>query len=244
MNNTWIIAKRELRTFFDSLIAYILLAAFLLISGFFTWIYGFLASDVFMSNQADMRTFFIHALIAIFLFVPAITMRMIAEERKNGTLETLLTRSVSDWQVVSGKFLAGLLLIIIALAFTLPYYFVIAWLGPVDHGAVWCGYIGLILLSASYLGIGIFISSITDNQIVAFLITLLVGIVFFIGFGTVGGNNGGVFGETLNYLSMFTHYSSFERGVIDLRDVLYFVSLALLGLILAEMQLSKRNIIS
>ena len=244
MNNTWIIARRELRTFFDSLIAYILLASFLLISGFFTWIYGFLASDVFMSNQADMRTFFIHALIAIFLFVPAITMRMIAEERKNGTLETLLTRSVSDWQVVSGKFLAGLLLIIIALAFTLPYYFVIAWLGPVDHGAVWCGYLGLILLSAAYLGIGIYISSLTDNQIVAFLLTLLVGMVFFIGFGMVGGNSGGAVSEVLNYLSMFTHYASFERGVIDLRDTLYFVSIALLGLILAEMQLSKRNIIS
>ncbi|HQX45512.1 MAG TPA: ABC transporter permease subunit, partial [Saprospiraceae bacterium] len=126
-----IIAKRELNSFFDSLTAYIMLLAFLGFSGFFTWIYG---ADVFIRKEADLQVFFAIAKWTLFFFIPAITMKMIAEEKKTGTIELLLTKAVSHRQLVLGKYLACMLLVCIALLFTLPYYFSIARLGSVDHG--------------------------------------------------------------------------------------------------------------
>src|SRR5258708_1272689 len=158
MDKIWIIAKRELRAFFDSLTAYIMLVAFLGFSGFFTWLYG---SDIFLRNQADLQVFFSIAYWTLFFFIPAITMRMLAEENKSGTIELLLTKAVTDWQIIFGKFLACLLLIASALLFTLPYYFTVWNLGPIDHASVWTGYLGLLLMSASYISIRIFATSIT-----------------------------------------------------------------------------------
>ena len=240
MKNIWIIAKREFRSFFDSLVGYILLVAFLGLTGFFVW--GLPSSNVFANQQANLGLFFAVAYWSFFLFIPALTMRMVAEEKKTGTLETLLTRAVSDWQVVAGKYLGCMLLIIMTLAFTLPFYFAVAWLGPVDHGAVWCGYLGLILLGSAYVAIGIFISSLTDNQIVAFLLALGVILIFHWILSLVSGNTLGGMGQTLNTLSASTHYDSLTRGVIDTRDVLYFIIITLLGLILAESRLAKRFI--
>jgi len=243
MKNIWIIAKRELQSFFDSLVAYILLILFLGFSGFFVWLSG--SFDVFYINQATLQPFFNPvAYWSLFFFIPAITMRMIAEEKRAGTLETMLTRAVSDWEFIAGKYLACLLLILIALAFTLPYYFVVAWLGPVDHGAVWCGYLGLILLSSAYIGIGIFASSISNNQIVAFLLALTIGVFFQILFDVLSNTFPGNLGEIFSYLSFNTHFQSISRGVIDLRDIVFFLTVTLLGLILAEMQLVKRNVIA
>ena len=240
MKNIWIIAKREFQTFLDSLVAYILLIVFLGFSGFFTWLFG---SDVFYIKQASMQPFFQISYWVLFFFIPALTMRMIAEERKTGTLEVLLTRALTDWQIVSGKFLACLGLISIALAFTLPYYLTIAWLGPIDHGAVWTGYLGIILLSSAYIGIGIFASSISNNQIVAFLLALVIGIFFHWFFDLFSMVASGEIANLFHFLSTSTHYNSISRGVIDSRDVVYFISIATLGLILAEAQLSRRNII-
>jgi ABC-2 type transport system permease protein len=138
MKNVIVLAKRELNAFFDSLIAYILLIVFLGISGFFTWLYG---SDIFFSGQASLQPFFSLAYWLLFFFIPALTMKMIAEEKKSGTIELLLTKSVTDWEVILGKFFATLLLIIIALAFTLPYYITVWSIGPIDQGAVWCCYL-------------------------------------------------------------------------------------------------------
>jgi len=175
MNKIWIIARRELNTFFDSLMAYILIVVFLGFTGFFTWLLG---SDVFFVNQASLQSFFGVAYWTLFILIPALTMRMIAEEKKSGTLELLVTKPISDWHIVLGKFTAILVLVCIALALTLPYYITVANLGPIDHGAVWSGYLGLILMSATYISIGIFTSSITNNQIVSFLVALLIGIFF------------------------------------------------------------------
>ena len=168
---------------------------------------------------------------------------MLSEERRSGTLELLLTKPVSDWQVVMGKFLACLELIMIALLFTLPYYISIWILGPIDHGAVWCGYLGMILMSAALISIGIFASSITNNQIVAFLLSLFVGVFFLIIFDVLANSFIGGLGEFLSYLSISTHYSSISRGVIDSRDVLYFLSISFIGLFLAESVLSRRNLV-
>ena len=240
MKEVIVISKRELRAFFDSLIAYILIIVFLGMSGFFTWLYG---TDVFFIGQATLQPFFSIAYWTLFFFIPALTMRMLSEERRSGTLELLLTKPVSDWQVVMGKFLACLELIMIALLFTIPYYISIWILGPIDHGAVWCGYLGMILMSAALISIGIFASSITNNQIVAFLLSLFVGVFFLIIFDVLANSFIGGLGGFLSYLSISTHYSSISRGVIDSRDVLYFLSISFIGLFLAESALSRRNLV-
>lgn len=239
MNTIWIITKKELQTFFDSLIAYIMLVAFLGFSGFFTWLYG---SDVFFVGQASMQSFFSIAYWTLFFFIPALTMRMLAEEKKSGTIELLLTKAVTDRQLVIGKFLSCLLLIVIALAFTLPYYFTIASIGNIDHGAVWCGYLGLMLMSAVYISIGLFTSSTTSNQIVAFLTALFIGLFFHIIFDVLAGNFTGFTGQLFSTLSLSTHYDSITRGVIDTKDLIYFFSLIFLGIFLSEISIAKRNI--
>lgn len=239
MKQIWTISKRELQSFFDSLMAYIMLIAFLGFSGFFTWLYG---SDVFFVKQASLQSFFGIAYWTLFFFIPALTMRLFAEENRSGTIELLLTKPVTDWQVVLGKFLSTFLLIIIALALTLPYYITVANLGPIDHGAVWTGYLGLILMSAAYISIGIFASSVTNNQIVSFLLALFLGIFFQIIFTMLAGNLSGVFGEILNFLSVSTHFESITRGVIDSKDIIFFLTFVFLGLILTEANVAKKRL--
>ncbi len=236
MNPILTITKRELASFFDSLIAYIMLVIFLGFCGFFTWMFG---SDIFMRGQADLYVFFSWAYLLLFLFIPALTMRLLAEEKRVGTIELLLTKAVSDRQLVIGKFLSCWLLIIIALAFTLPYYFTVATLGNIDHGAIWCGYLGLILMSAAHIAIGLFASSITNNQIVAFLLALVIGGLFQYIFGFVSGAMPGFLGEVLNYLDFNSHFSSMARGVIDTKDVVYFLSVTALGLLLTEVSIGR-----
>jgi len=238
MKEIWIIASRELSTFFNSLMAYILLIAFLGFSGFFTWISG---ADVFMVGQANMQSFFGIAYWTLFFFIPGLTMGLLAEETRSGTIELLLTKPINDWQVIFGKFLSTLVLICIALAFTLPYYITIATLGPLDHGTVWTGYLGLILMSASYISIGIFASSISKNQIVAFLVALLIGIFFHIIFGVLSTNFTGFLGGLFSYLDLSTHFDSISRGVIDTKDLIYFLSLIAIPLVLAQSMLTRRR---
>ena len=240
MRTVFVIAKREIRVFFDSLIAYILLIVFLGISGFFTWLYG---SDVFLVGQASLQSFFSIAYWTLFFFIPALTMRMLAEEKKSGTIELLLTKSVTDWDVVLGKFAATLFLIIIALVFTLPYYITVWSIGPIDHGAVWCGYLGMIFMSMALISIGLFASSITNNQIVSFLLALFIGVFFIIIFDVLANSFTGSLGELFNYLNLSTHYDSISRGVIDSKDVIYLLSITFFGLLLSESVLSKRNIV-
>jgi gliding motility-associated transport system permease protein len=238
MSKIWTITKKELRSFFDSLMAYIMLIAFLGFSGFFTWLYG---SDVFFTGQASLQSFFGIAYWTLFFFIPALTMRMLAEENRAGTIEMLLTKPISQWDVVSGKFLATLSLIVIALLLTLPYYITVATLGNIDHGAVISGYLGLILMSAAYIGIGIFTSSISNNQIVAFLLALFIGIFFHIIFDVLSGSMTGILGEVFNFLSLSTHFESISRGVIDTKDIIYFLSIAFVGLFASEAVLTQKS---
>ena len=212
--------------------------AFLVFSGIFTWLYG--GSDVFFVGQASMQAFFAVSFWTLFFFIPALTMRLLAEEKKAGTIELLLTKGVSDRQVVLGKFFACFLLIAITLAFTLPYYIQIAGIGNIDHGAVWCGYLGLLLMSAAYIGIGIFASSTTNNQIVAFLLALFISIFFHWLFGMLS-SMGGFLGTIFDTLNLQNHYESITRGVIDTKDLIYFLSIAALGVFLAEYNISNRG---
>lgn len=239
MSPVWVIARRELASFFDSLIAYILLVLFLGFSGFFTWLYG---SDIFMVGQASLQSFFNVAYWTLFFFIPALTMRLLAEERKTGTVELLLTKAVSDRQVVLGKFLATLLLIAIVLLFTLPYPLTLAFLGRPDFGQLFCGYAGLLLLSAAYTSIGLYASSITSNQIVAFLAALFISLFFHLIFGMLSSQFSGLTGEVIDYLSLTGHFESMARGVIDSADLIYILTIVLAGLQLAGFSLSKRNL--
>lgn len=238
MKLIWIIAKRELRSYFDSIIAYLMIIIFLGLSGYFTWLSD---SNIFFYGQADLQVFFGISYWTLFFFIPAITMRSLAEEKHSGTIELLSTKAITDWQIVSGKFLATFMLISIALASTLPYYITINMLGNVDHGAMIGGYFGLLLLSAMYISIGIFASSLSENQIVAFLLALVIGFFFHILFQMLSASSTGITGSILNYLSARTHYDSLSRGVIDTRDIIYFASTILLGLVLSQTMISKRN---
>ncbi len=240
MKQIWIITKKELKGYFDSLIAYMLIVVFLALNGYLTWLYG--GNDVFYLGIATMQPFFEIAYWTLFIFIPALTMKQIAEEYKTGTIELLLTKPVSDWQVVTGKFLATLLLVCISLALTIPYYISIASIGPIDHGSVWTGYLGLILMSAAYISIGIFASSITSSQIVGFILALIIGVFFQILFRITSSAFSGVTGDVLSYMDMRYHYQSIIRGVIDSKNLIYFGSIILLGLMASELSLVKRNL--
>ncbi len=238
MKKIWIITTRELNSFFDSLIAYIIIILFLGFSGFFTWISG---SDIFLMGQATLRPFFSIAYWTLFFFIPALTMRLIAEEKKSGTIEMLLTKAVTDRQVILGKYLATLILISIALLFTLPYVITLSKIGNLDAGGVLCGYLALLLMSAAYTSIGLFASSMTNNQIVAFLSALFIGLFFQIIFEVIAGGMKGIAGQIINSLSVSVHFESLARGVVDTKDLVYFGSIVFMGLFLSEVSLSKRN---
>lgn len=238
MTQIWIITQRELKAYFDSLMAYILLILFLGFSGFFTWIYG---SDIFYIKQATLMPFFSIAYWTLFFFIPALTMRLLSEENRMGTLELLLTKPLSNWQIVFGKFLAALLLIIIALLMTFPYVITISSIGNMDAGQVISGYIALIFFSAMYISIGLFTSSFTNNQIVSYLSALFIGIFFQIIFGMLAQNSSGFIGKTLDYLSVSTHFESMTRGVLDTRDLVYFIGISFIGLVLTETMLIKKR---
>ena len=238
MKSIWIIARRELASYFDSLIAYIIIILFLGLTGFFTWISS---GNVFFRGQADLDIFFEVVYLSLLFFIPAITMRTIAEEKGNGTLELLGTKPINDWQIVIGKYLSSLILIIIAFACTIPYFISINKLGNADNSAIVGAYLGLILYTSAFTSLGIFASSITNNQLVAFLLALAFLLAFAFIFGFLGGSIPGITGQTLYFLSARTHYDSISRGLIDSRDLLYFDGLTFLGLLFSQAMLARRN---
>jgi ABC-2 type transport system permease protein len=222
MRNVWMIAGKELRSYFNSTIAYIFMVVFLVL----TSLLFFELQKFFVVGQATLRDFFGLVPIVMLFFVPAISMRMWAEERKLGTLETLMTLPLRDWEVVLGKFLASLLFMLITLVLTFPLPVMVGAIGHPDAGAIFCGYLGLVLLGGAYLAIGLWISSLTENQIVAFITAAVVCLILFI----VGVD---IFltavpkwlVPVLKGLALGSRFSSIERGVIDLRDVVYYLSL-------------------
>ncbi len=239
MHAVWTITQKELQSYFDSLIAYIVLILFLGFSGFFTWLYG---SDIFFVGQASLQGFFSVAYWTLFFFTPALTMRLLAEEKKSGTIEMLLTKAVTDRQVVWGKFLSAVILVGVALACTAPYVFTLSKIGNIDAGEILCGYAGLALMSASYISIGLYASSQTNNQIVAFLLALSIGLFFHVIFEVLAGSFVGFTSQLFALLSLSNHFDSISRGVVDSRDLVYFGSIIFVGLFLSELSLTKRNL--
>ena len=234
MDNILCIFKREFRSYFDSPVAYIVLMFFLLISGYF------FTSNLFLVNQASLRTLFGIVPLMFVFFIPAISMRLLAEEKKSGTIELLLTYPIRDLEIVIGKYLAALALIGVLLLFTLFYAVSLNTLGDMDNGQVISGYIGLILLGAAYLAIGVFASSITENQIIAFILALAISFFFFI-LDKILFFVPLTLANIFEYLAIEYHFQNITRGVIDSRNLIYFGSIIFLGLMLASHALSRRK---
>lgn len=222
MQNILTIAGKELRSYFNSTIAYVFMVLFLVLNV----VLLFELQKFFVIGQATLRDFFELAPIVFLFFVPAVSMRMWAEERKLGTLETLMTLPLKDWEVVIGKFLASMVFLLITLALTFPLPVMVAALGNPDAGALFCGYLGLALVGAAYLAIGLWISSLTENQIVAFISAFVLCLaLFMIGVDIVLTSVPRWLVPFLKGISLGSRFSSIERGVIDSRDVLYYLSM-------------------
>ena len=226
--------KKEFSTYFVSPIAYIVISVFLVVTGWFFF------STFFLFNQANLRSFFSLLPISFSFFVPAITMRLFSEELNLGSYEILLTLPVTFREVVAGKFLASVAFVAAMLVPTLAYPVTVSLLGDLDWGPVIGGYTGAILLGASFCAIGLFASSLTRNQIVAFItgmaicfsLTLIDKMLFFLPASMVG---------VLEYLGADFHFENISKGVIDSRDIIYFLSVIFVGLYATQLSMEEKN---
>ena len=213
------IFKKEFRNYFNSPIAYIFIGVFLVVSNWLFW------QRFFLIGQAQVRSFF--GLVPwLFLFlIPALAMRLWSEEKRQNTVELLFTLPIRDWEVVAAKFLAGMAFLMVALGLTLPLVFTVARLGAVDSGTIIGGYLGAILLGGIYLSLGEFISALTKNQIVSFLLTVVfLFVLLILGQDYVLVPFSGSLSSFVNFLSTTGHYNNLIKGVLDIRDLIYFIS--------------------
>ncbi len=237
------IFKREVRSFFTSPIGYLIVGSFLLLNGLFLWVFKG-DYNIFDYGFADLGNFFLLAPWIFVFLVPAITMKSFSEERKMGTLELLLIKPISIGKLVSGKFLGAFLLCIIAIVPTVVYVFAISSLGVIegnyDLGVVLGSYFGLLFLIAAYTAIGVFASTLSDNQIIAFIVGILLCFLIFNGFDAVSSLFAN--GETQQMVKEWgarSHFDSIARGVMDTRDLVYFISLTALFLYLTFQRLKQ-----
>lgn len=236
---------KEIRSFLSSLIGYIVIIVFLLAISLFMWI---IKGD---SNVLDMGYANIDTLFAIapwvFLFlIPAITMRSFADEKKSGTIELLLTRPLTDLQIILAKYFAGLVLVLFSLLPTLVYFYSVYKLGApegnIDTGGTWGSYIGLLFLGSSFVSVGLFASALTDNQIVSFILALAMSFFCYIGFEQISSLEFiGTADTLIANLGINAHYNSLSRGVIDSRDVIYFLSFNTLFIMCTRLVLQSRK---
>ncbi len=237
--------KKELNGFFNSLTGYIVLIVFLVITGLFLWVFP-VEFNIPDYGYANINGLFVLAPWVFLFLIPAITMRLFAEERKSGTMELLFTKPLTDTQILGAKYLAGLLLVIAALVPTIIYYMSVYSLGlppgNLDAGAAWGSYTGLLFLGATFVAMGVFASSLTDNQVVSFILSVFlcgfmyIGFEFIYSFSLFG--SGGLF---IKKLGIQAHYASISRGVIDTRDVIYFLSVIALFLMLTKVSMERRK---
>jgi ABC-2 type transport system permease protein len=233
---------KEINAFFSSLIGYISVGVFLLIIGLFLWVFP--DSNVLDYGFASLEQLFGMAPNVFLLLIPAITMRSFAEESQNGTMELLATRPVSDLAIILGKYWACIVLLMMSLVPTLIYYISIYQLGEpagnIDTGAVIGSYLGLLLIGAAFTAIGLFASATTNNQIVSFVFAIFLCFALYLGFENISAfsfSNDNL----IQSFGMSAHYSSLSRGLIDLRDVLYFLSVIAIFLGLTKFQLERRT---
>lgn len=235
------IALREIKSFFGSPIGYLVIVIFLIINGLFLWVFDG-EYNILKSGFADLSPFFTLAPWILIFLIPAVTMKSFSDEKKQGTIELLFTKPLSIWQIVNGKFLGAFLLIVIAIVPTFVYVYVISSLGMpegnFDIGSTIGSYFGLLFLVGSYTAIGIFTSTLSENQIVAFMLSVFLCFIFYYGFEGIAPYAKG-FEDAVAKIGMDYHFKSMSRGIIDTRDVLYFISIAVLFLSLTVFKLKS-----
>jgi ABC-2 type transport system permease protein len=236
MGNLWTITWRELKTYFASPVAYVVSALFLVVNGY---LFAFILLN---GREASLRGVFSNTTFILLLLAPALTMRLLAEEQRMGTIELLLTAPVRDWQVVVGKFVGSLILFaVMLLGPTLYYVLILSVFGRPDYGPIITGYVGVLLLGASFLAVGVFASALTQNQIVAYFIGIAALILLWIadaGSSFAGSN---FFGTALGYIAITRHYNDFFGGVISTTDVVYAFSVIAVSLFIATQLLQTRR---
>jgi len=237
--------KKEINSFFSSLTGYIVITVFLIVNSLFIWVFPG-QNNVLDGGYATLDSLFTIAPWVFLFLVPAVTMRMFADEKHSGTIELLFTRPLSDFQIIFAKYLAALLLVLFSLLPTLIYFYSVYQLGNpvgnIDIGGTWGSYIGLFFLAAIYVSIGVLSSSFTDNQIVAFILGMLLSFIAYIGFDFMSELS--IFESIKVFiinLGINEHYKSMSRGVIDSRDVIYFVSVIAFFLLITKTILQSRK---
>lgn len=243
---------KEIRSFLTSLVGYVAIVVFLSLIGLYLWVIPHTGFNILENQFANIDPLFSIAPWVYLLLISAITMRSFSEEKKSGTVELLFTRPLSDLQIILAKYFAGILLLIISLLPTLLYYYTVSQLVPrdihgvalseVDTGGMWGSYIGLLMLGSGFMAIGIFASAISENQIVAFILSALLCFLCYYGFDILG--NVGLFGSfdpVIIKLGIIEHYVSISRGVLDTRDLIYFISLIAVFVLLTRLILEKRK---
>ncbi|NCA87096.1 MAG: gliding motility-associated ABC transporter permease subunit GldF [Clostridia bacterium] len=237
--------KKEVSTFLSSLIGYIVITVFLLINGLFLWVF---ASDFNIPDYgyASLEGLFMIAPFVFLFLIPAITMRSFADEKRSGTIELLFTRPLSDNSIILAKYFAGVVLVFFSLLPTLIYAWSVFQLGMpkgnLDTGAMWGSYVGLLFLGATFVAIGLFSSSLTSNVIVSFIIAVFLSLFFYVGFDFIHSLE--LFGSVdlfVKSLGINTHYISMSRGVIDTRDLIYFVSIIAFFILITRISLESRK---
>ncbi|MCF8364780.1 MAG: gliding motility-associated ABC transporter permease subunit GldF [Bacteroidales bacterium] len=237
--------KKEVNGFLNSLIGYIVITVFLLINGLFLWVF---ASDfnILDFGYASLEGLFMIAPFVFLFLIPAITMRSFADENRSGTIEMLLTKPLTDLQIILSKYFAGLLLVTFSLVPTLIYFYSVYQLGlpkgNIDMGGMWGSYIGLFFLGASFAGIGIFSSSLTNNVIISFILAVFLSLFFYVGFDFIHSLE--LFGPVdllIKSMGINTHYISMSRGVVDTRDLIYFTGLISFFILLTKLSLESRK---
>lgn len=240
VNNIWAIVKRELSGYFASPVAYVYIVIFLLLSGFFTFMVG----GFFERGEASLTAFFLwHPWFYLFL-VPAVGMRLWAEERRVGTLELLLTMPITAWQAILGKFLASWLFLGLALALTFPLVITVNYLGDPDNGVILAAYCGSFLMAGAYLAITCMTSALTRNQVISFILSVVICLFLVLaGFPPVTNllaRLSAPLVELVASFSFITHFDAFQKGVLDTRDIVYFLSV--MGLALFSTSVILRNL--
>ncbi len=237
--------KKEINNFFSSLIGYIVIIVFLLVNSLFIWVFPG-QFNILDSGYSTLQSLFILSPWIFLFLVPAITMRLISDEKKTGTIELLFTRPLTDFQIIFVKYLAGVSLVLFSLLPSLIYFISVYYLGNpvgnIDTGATWGSYIGLFFLASVYASIGIFASSLTQNQIIAFIVSMLLSFFFYIGFESISSLSffKSIQGIIIN-LGIDEHYKSISRGVIDTRDIIYFISIITAFLFATKLVLQSRK---
>lgn len=236
---------KEIKSFLSSIIGYIFMGVFLIVSGLFLWVFPNV-NNIMEAGLADLQGLFNISQFLFLFLVPAITMRSFAEEKRTGTMELLLTKPLSDMQIIWAKFLSCLTLLVIALLPTLIYLIFVYILGNpvgnIDMGSTWGSYLGLLFLGAVFIAIGLFSSSLTNNQIIAFIVAALLCFICFFGFAFIYSFESlGAAGYYIKTLGIEHHYASISKGVIDSRDLIYFCSVIFLFLFGTRIVLTGRK---